>query len=72
MEQTYAVTKRGPRGEPLEIGCRAHADCGWTMASTGVKGDDDPIFRAMFSRHLERELTPDRPAGGHQRRRRGA
>jgi hypothetical protein len=66
----YEVTKRGPGGEPTEIGCRAHAGCTWTLALRGPTRDDDPIFQAMFARHLEARLEPGRAAGGHQRRKR--
>jgi hypothetical protein len=69
MQGTYAVTKRSPAGAVLEIGCRAHANCTWTLALPGGKREDDPIFVAMFGRHLERMRVPDRPAGGHERRR---
>ena len=70
VAQTYVVSKRGPKGEPLEIRCEAHPDCTWRMVSSGPKADDNPIFRAQFADHLERAKTPDAKAGGHMRRRR--
>jgi hypothetical protein len=68
VEQTYAVTKRGPKGEPLEIRCMAHEGCAWKMGSPGAKRDDDPIFRAQFANHLEVARVPDPQAFGHLRR----
>lgn len=70
MSLAYQVTKRGPAGEPLEIGCTAHPACGWRLASTGPKRDDDAIFRAMSGAHVADCSTPDRAASGHLRRRR--
>lgn len=66
----YEVTKRGPKGEPLEIQCRAHPACTWRLASTGPKKDDDPIFVAMVGAHVSERSTPDRQASGHERRKR--
>ena len=65
----YTVTKESADGV-LEIGCAEHPGCGWTLALPGGKRHDDPIFVAMFGRHLERSRVPDRPAVGHQRSRR--
>jgi len=70
MDPTYDVTRRAPGGAALEIGCRAHAGCTWTLSLAAGQREDDPIFVAMFGRHLERMRVPDRPAGGHERRRR--
>lgn len=69
MLQTYQVTKRSPEGEPREIACVSHPGCTWHLASTGPKRDDDPIFLAMIGAHLSERSTPDRPASGHERRR---
>ena len=69
MSLAYQVTKRGVHGEPLEIACTVHPGCDWHLASTGPKRDDDAIFRAMVSAHLSERSTPDRPASGHERRR---
>jgi hypothetical protein len=66
----YEVTKRGPKGEPLEIQCRAHPACTWRLASTGPKKDDDAIFVAMVGAHVSERSTPDRQASGHERRKR--
>jgi hypothetical protein len=70
MDSGYVVTKRGPDGRPREIGCRQHPGCTWTMAAPAAQRDDDPVFQAMFMRHLERRSDPGRPAGGHSRQRR--
>lgn len=70
MPATYQVTKRGSKGEPLEISCLAHPGCDWHLASTGPKRDDDPIFVAMVGAHINERSTPDRQASGHERRRR--
>ena len=70
MSTTYQVTKRGTKGEPLEIACLAHPGCDWHLASTGAKRDDDPIFVAMMGAHLSERSTPDRQASGHERRKR--
>jgi hypothetical protein len=67
-EPTYTVTKRGPKGEPLEIRCAAHRDCTWRMAVTGPRRDDDPILMAQFREHLSVASEPDRAAFGHLRR----
>lgn len=69
MSLAYQVTKRGPNGEPTEIACTAHPACGWRLASSGPKQDDDAIFRAMVGAHVADRVTPDRPAAGHMRRR---
>ncbi|HLF16595.1 MAG TPA: hypothetical protein VI796_04090 [Candidatus Thermoplasmatota archaeon] len=68
MSTSYTVTKRGPRGEPLEIHCDVHPGCTWRMQSTGPKADDDLIFVAQFRNHLEVAKTPDVQAFGHLRR----
>jgi hypothetical protein len=68
MEKTYAVSKRGPNGEPIEIHCEAHDNCSWRLQSTGPKRDDDMIFKAQFANHLRMALTPDVQAFGHLRR----
>lgn len=70
MATTYEVTKRGAKGEPLEITCVAHAGCTWRLASTGPKRDDDAIFVAMVGAHISERSTPDRHATGHERRKR--
>lgn len=70
MSMAYQVTKRGPKGEPLEISCVAHPGCDWRLASTGPKRDDDAIFVAMAGAHLSERSTPDRQASGHERRKR--
>lgn len=70
MSLAYEVTKRGPKGEPLEISCTAHPGCDWHLASSGPKRDDDAIFLAMVGAHLQERSLPDRPASGHLRRRR--
>lgn len=70
MQLAYQVTKRGPKGEPLEIACLVHPGCTWKLASTGPKRDDDAIFRAMMEAHISERSTPDRQASGHERRRR--
>lgn len=68
--QTYEVTKRGLKGEPLEISCRAHPACAWRLTSSGPKRDDDVIILAMVGAHLRECATPDRQASGHERRKR--
>lgn len=68
MSETYAVTKRGLRGEPLEIQCLAHSGCSWRMQSTGMKPDNDAVFMAQFNNHLENAKVPDLKAFGHLRR----
>jgi hypothetical protein len=65
----YTVSKRNAKGEPLAIRCAAHADCPWEAALSGPKRDDDPIFVALFERHM-RDSVPNRTVGGHERRRR--
>ncbi len=65
---TYAVTKRGPHGEPLEIQCQVHSNCTWRMQSTSARRDDDMIFQAQFQNHLKLALVPDVQAFGHARR----
>ncbi len=70
MPETYQVTKRGTKGEPLEIACLVHPACTWKLASTGPKRDDDAIFKAMVGAHISECSTPDRQASGHQRRKR--
>lgn len=66
----YEATRHTAGGAVLEIACRTHAGCLWTLALPGGKREDDPIFVAMFGRHLERTRVPDRPVGGHERSRR--
>jgi len=66
-EATYTVTKRGPRGEPLEIQCVAHPNCGWRMQSEGPKRDDNPIFVAQFRDHVA-NAGPAKSVFGHKRR----
>jgi hypothetical protein len=68
MAEGYTVTKRGPKGEPLEIHCEAHPHCAWTLQSSGPKRDDDPIFKAQFQEHVRIAGTPDVRALGHLRR----
>ncbi|MES2153879.1 MAG: hypothetical protein V4510_01960 [bacterium] len=68
MPGTYAVTKRGLKGEPLEIRCESHEGCTWTMKSTGPKSDRDPIFEAQWKNHMMEAKTPDVQAFGHLRR----
>lgn len=68
--QTYEVTRRGAKGEPLEISCRAHPGCNWRLAATGPRRDDDAIFVAMMGAHISECATPDRQASGHERRKR--
>lgn len=68
MPATYEITKRGAKGEPLEIVCMAHPGCKWKLASTGPKRDDDAIFVAMVGAHISERSTPDRQASGHERR----
>lgn len=68
MADTYTITKRGAKGEPLEIHCVAHPSCTWTMKSTGPKSDLDPIFQAQWRNHMQEAKTPDVQAFGHLRR----
>jgi hypothetical protein len=70
MQQTYTVTKRDAKGAPRQIQCAAHEGCDWTLASTGARRDDDPIFRSQFEEHLRIREVPDAAAFGHLRRRR--
>jgi hypothetical protein len=69
MDPGYSVTKRGPAGQPREIGCRVHPGCTWTLAAPSAQRDDDPVLQAMFGQHLERRSDPGRPVVGHERRR---
>ena len=70
MSLAYEVTRRGAGGEPLQIVCRAHPSCGWSLATSGPRRDDDAILRAMMQAHVEERSTPDRQASGHERRKR--
>jgi hypothetical protein len=64
----YTVTKRGPKGEAVEIRCATHDACTWGMKATGPRRDDDPIFLAQFRNHVEEAKVPDVRALGHMRR----
>lgn len=64
----YTVSKRGPKGEAVEIRCAAHAGCTWGMTAPGPRRDDDPIFQAQFRNHFEERKVPDVQALGHLRR----
>lgn len=68
MPATFEVTKRGPKGEVVEIHCLLHPACPWTMKVTGQRKDDDPILRAQFENHVKEAKTPDLRALGHMRR----
>ena len=70
MTLAYEVTKRGDKGQPLEIACTIHPGCDWRLATTGPRKDDDPILQAMMAAHMSERATPDRKAGGHERQRR--
>lgn len=66
----YVVTQRAPNGQPRQIRCTVHAACGWSISVASARADDDPIFSAMHSAHVQERSTPDRMAGGHVRTRR--
>lgn len=68
MEDRYTVTKRAPNGEPREIRCVAHPECTWSMASSGARRDDDPVFTAQFNRHLLDASSTDLRSLGRLRR----
>ena len=67
---THTVTAKGPRNEPRQIVCLAHADCGWRRDLVGDHGPEDPIALALLRMHTAewREATP--PMMGHPRRKR--
>ena len=67
MPSTYVVSKRGPKGEPLAIKCESHEGCKWEAGLVGPKRDDDPIFVALYARHL-RDSVENRSVTGHLRR----
>jgi hypothetical protein len=64
----YTVSKRGPKGEAVEIRCTTHDACTWGMKAVGPRKDDDPIFQAQFRNHLSEAKVPDARALGHMRR----
>lgn len=64
----YAVTKRGPNGEPRRIQCMAHRACDWFMDSPGARTDADPIFAAQWQNHMRESATPTVQAFGHLRK----
>jgi hypothetical protein len=68
VDSGYMVSKRGPKGEAVEIRCATHEECTWGMKATGPRRDDDPIFLAQFRNHLEERKVPDVQALGHLRR----
>jgi hypothetical protein len=68
MDVPFEVTRRGPTGAPLEIACRSHPDCKWTLASTTWKTEKDPIFVAQFGAHLKEKSEGQVKAFGHMRR----
>ncbi|MEK6985677.1 MAG: hypothetical protein AABX89_04775 [Candidatus Thermoplasmatota archaeon] len=68
MELAYTVTQRADNGQPRAIRCAAHANCVWTALSAGARSDDDPVFRALFAKHLESFAQPDGAAFGYARR----
>lgn len=70
MALAYEITRRGLGGEPTEIACRSHPNCGWHLATTGRRRDDDAILVAMHAAHLVELAVPDRAASGHLRKRR--
>jgi hypothetical protein len=66
----HTITARGPRGEPCQIVCKAHADCGWRRDLAGSPGPKDAIALALLDMHARQWTVATPTMMGHPRRRR--
>ena len=68
----HIVTEPGPRGEPRQLVCQAHAGCTWRRDLAGPMAANDPVVRALFAGHMRDRAVPTPSMMGHPKRARAA
>ena len=64
----HIVAGPGPRGEPAQLVCQAHAGCTWRRDLAGPMRHDDPILLALFRLHLRETEAVTPSMMGHPKR----
>lgn len=64
----FTLTEVGPRGEPRQLRCGEHPDCGWRRDLAGPMGPHDPIVQALFGLHLREQAAATPSMMGHPKR----